>query len=177
MKSPIPAGAGLNRETSRPARRGCPDPRRRGAQPCQEPKLVPLPDRSPQARGSTGRRRRARPEPHPIPAGAGLNRKWTPSRFSTSADPRRRGAQPNPPVPGVREPCRSPQARGSTAWHRARHARSWPDPRRRGAQPSIVRVPAVVLVRSPQARGSTAVRRQVAALAAPIPAGAGLNRQ
>ena len=193
---PIPAGAGLNRSCRRARSSWRPDPRRRGAQPSSGLLSMVGSNRSPQARGSTGRTMGQVRSLAPIPAGAGLNRMlWRISAASTS-DPRRRGAQPAlRKVFGDMEP-RSPQARGSTgviAQARdcdapipagaglnrtgpATAATRPPDPRRRGAQPYPRLERADLWLRSPQARGSTALGPTSTMGERPIPAGAGLNR-
>ena len=115
VRGPIPAGAGLNRRRIGESRTVPADPRRRGAQPYQQVRLIGNSVRSPQARGSTALVDRVDLDVGPIPAGAGLNRVIRTCRARMYTDPRRRGAQPivHFMVPDSRD--RSPQARGSTA--------------------------------------------------------------
>ncbi len=196
LDAPIPAGAGLNRVSFCCLIRDRPDPRRRGAQPCERVIRMSSPARSPQARGSTVVVVDLRLAQRPIPAGAGLNRSLKSSSMRTSSDPRRRGAQPAGEKTSMTNARRSPQARGSTGASADQDAvlqpipagaglnrpRSHlqpihrPDPRRRGAQPGFDAPETSCLVRSPQARGSTASTAPSDTLRCPIPAGAGLNR-
>src|SRR5690554_6389405 len=111
---PIPAGAGLNRETGSSWPCWPSDPRRRGAQPDHLDRVTVAENRSPQARGATGVTNKRGTTIPPIPAGTGLNRLGTGQRVANRSDPRRRGAQPRDSQTKFLQAFRSPQARGSS---------------------------------------------------------------
>ena len=174
--APIPAGAGLNRPWPPRYPAQNPDPRRRGAQPRQVlPRFVP-PNRSPQARGSTGRRARGQAPHAPIPAGAGLNRPSGGQCLHPAPDPRRRGAQPPRSRARSRSRSRSPQARGSTSSASAPISATGPIPAGAGLnqpayRPDLGRGP------DPRRRGAQPeTNPELLEQLTPIPAGAGLNR-